>query len=126
MRKLLKNTEELLEKTKRLSLRDIKGGGIVKSTVGRKVSVGIREDMAIEWGDTDLLFADGYDDAIIGVCLGHDAGRVVYDVGKMIEVCMQDTGMEYEQTWEWLEYNTFGAYVGAGTPLYVSRSPSES
>ncbi len=125
MRKLLKNTEGLLEKVKRPSLRSIKGGGIAKSTVGRKASVGIREDMVIEWGDDGLLFADGYDDAIIGVCLGHDAGRVVYDVSKMIEVCMRDTGMEYEQTWEWLEYNTFGAYVGEGTPLYVSRSPSE-
>ena len=126
MKRPTRNIAELLEKRKGLFLVNIKGGGIAKNIAGRKASMGIREDMAIEWGDNDLLFADGYDDAIIGVCLGHDAGRVVYDVDKMIEVCMRDTGMEYEQTWEWLEYNTFGAYAGERTPLYLSRSSSES
>ena len=34
----------------------------------------IREELCEHHGD-DLLFADGYDDAIVGVCGGFDSGR---------------------------------------------------
>ena len=47
--------------------------------------MGIREELCEHFGD-DLLFANGYDNAIIGVCSGHDSGRVVYSVKKMIEI----------------------------------------
>ena len=67
----------------------------------------------------DLLFADGYDDAIIGVAVGFDDSRVVYDVQKMIEICVEDANISYDEAAEWLEYNTFGAYVGTNTPIYV-------
>lgn len=80
----------------------------------------IREEMCDRYGD-ELLFADGYDNAIIGVCAGHDSGRVVYCVSKMVECCVQEMGMSYEDAWEWLEYNTFGAYVGKQTPIYVDN-----
>jgi hypothetical protein len=38
----------------------------------------------------------------------------------MVEACMQDAGMTYEDSMEWLEYNTFGSYVGKRTPIYVN------
>jgi hypothetical protein len=76
----------------------------------------IREELADMWGD-DLLFADGFDDAIAGVCVGFDSGRVAYSVPKMIEACMEWTD-SYEEAVEWLEFNTFGAYVGDNTPIY--------
>tara|TARA_R110000824_G_scaffold6161_3_gene28298 strand:- start:1894 stop:2160 length:267 start_codon:yes stop_codon:yes gene_type:complete len=80
--------------------------------------MGVRQELCDNHGH-DFLFADGYDSAIIGVCVGHDSGRIVYDVEKMIEACVQDMGMSEEESWEWLEYNTFGAYVGEDTPIYV-------
>tara|TARA_Y100000590_G_scaffold468528_1_gene651586 strand:- start:1379 stop:1630 length:252 start_codon:yes stop_codon:yes gene_type:complete len=80
--------------------------------------MGIREELCEHFGD-DLLFANGYDNAIIGVCSGHDSGRVVYSVKKMIEICSQELAIDYEEAVEWLEYNTFGAYVGENTPVYV-------
>jgi hypothetical protein len=70
---------------------------------------------------SDLLFADGYDDAIIGVAVGFDSERVIYSVEKMVEVCTQDMGMSHEEAWEWLEFNTFGAYVGEQTPIYMEN-----
>ena len=90
---------------------------------GKKDSknMGIREDLVEEYGH-DFLFADGYDSAIIGVCVGHDFGRIVYDVEKMIEACVQDMGMPEEDAVEWLEYNTFGAYVGKKTPIYLYKN----
>ena len=32
-----------------------------------------------------------------------------------------DDGCTYEEAWEYLEFNTFGAYVGEGTPIYMNR-----
>ena len=80
--------------------------------------MGIREELSEYHGD-ELLFADGYDDAIIGVAIGFDSQRVVYDVQKMIEVCMNDSDTPYDEAAEWLEFNTFGAYMGENTPIYV-------
>ena len=82
--------------------------------------MGVRQELCDSHG-YDFLFADGHDSAIIGVCVGHDSGRIVYDVEKMIEACVQDMGMSEEDAWEWLEYNTFGAYIGEDTPIYVER-----
>ena len=80
--------------------------------------MGIREELSDRYDD-DLLFADGYDSAIIGVCGGCDSGRVAYDAQKMVEICVKDDGMTHDEANEWLEFNTFCAYVGEHTPLYV-------
>ena len=83
--------------------------------------MGIREELAESYSE-DLLFADGYDNAIVGVCVGFDSGRVVYSVSKMIDICMKDDEMTHEDSVEWLEFNTFGAYVGENTPIYIETS----
>ena len=83
--------------------------------MGSKV-MGIREELSDSHGD-DLLFADGFDSSIIGVAIGFDSSRVVYDAEKMA-VTLVDEGMSYEEAWEYLEFNTFGAWVGEKTPIY--------
>lgn len=82
--------------------------------------MGKREQLADRYSN-DLLFADGYDDAIIGVAIGFDSERVIYDVEKMIEICMKDSNTPYEEALEWLEYNTFGSYMGKNTPIYMEK-----
>jgi hypothetical protein len=67
----------------------------------------------------DSLLANGYDSAIIGVASGCDTGRIVYSIQKMIEICMEALSTDYEEALEWLEYNTFNAYVGEYTPIYL-------
>ena len=84
----------------------------------------VREQLAQHFGD-DLLFADNFDAAIIGVSIGCDSGRVVYSTKKMAEVLVQDDGMSYEEAWEYLEFNTFNAYVGENTPIYVEELDDE-
>ena len=69
----------------------------------------------------DSLLANGYDDCIIGVGCGNDAGRVVYSVRKMLEVCAKELAVDYDEALEWLEYNTFNAYVGELTPIYLDE-----
>ena len=79
-----------------------------------------RAELADRYSE-DLLFADGFDGAIVGVAVGFDSERVIYSVEKMVEVCVQDMGMSDEGAWEWLQYNTFGAYVGKQTPIYMEN-----
>ena len=43
------------------------------------------------------------------------------DYEKMIEACMKEAGMTYEDSVEWIEFNTISAYVGRNTPIYVNR-----
>tara|TARA_R110002020_G_scaffold6467_1_gene27562 strand:- start:161 stop:448 length:288 start_codon:yes stop_codon:yes gene_type:complete len=79
-----------------------------------------REQLADRYSN-DLLFADGYDDAIIGVAIGFDSERVIYDVEKMIDICSRDAVITPKEAQEWLECNTFGAYVGKSTPVYMEK-----
>ena len=72
----------------------------------------------------DSLLANGFDCCIIGITRGTDSGRVVYDVDKMAEVCMED-GMTYEDAVEYLEFNTLNAYVGEYTPVYIDNLAGE-
>ena len=61
----------------------------------------IREELCERHGD-DLLFADGYDDAIIGICSGFDSGRVAYSIPKMIEIAAKDLSVDYDEAVEGL------------------------
>jgi len=63
----------------------------------------------------DVLFADGFNEAIIG--FEPNMWKVVYSRNKVIEILMKD--MSEEEAIEFAEYNTFNAYVGEKTPLWV-------
>lgn len=80
----------------------------------------LREELSEGFGG-DLLLADGFDDSIIGVSIGCDSGRIIYDTEKMAETLVASDGMTYEEAWEFLEFNTFSAYVGENTPIYMNR-----
>ncbi len=43
----------------------------------------------------------------------------------MAEVLVQDEGMSHEEAWEYLEFNTFNAYVGENTPIYIEELDDE-
>ena len=67
--------------------------------------------------ENGLLFADGLDDAIIGIC--PDTLRVVYSRTKVIEIFIKDDFMTEDDAIEHAEYNTFNAYVGEYTPIWI-------
>ena len=64
----------------------------------------------------ESIIADGFDDAIIG--LSWDS-KVVYDANKCIEVLMDEDEITYGDAVEFLEFNTFSAYVGENTPIFI-------
>tara|TARA_R110001599_G_scaffold65898_1_gene186150 strand:+ start:817 stop:1077 length:261 start_codon:yes stop_codon:yes gene_type:complete len=81
-----------------------------------------KRDAVIELVDLSgqtALFADGYDDAIIGVELDYEP-RVVYDQNKIIDILMAD-GMTDEEAQEFFDFNIAGSYVGKQTPIYVQK-----
>ena len=84
----------------------------------------LRKKLAENFGD-DLLFADTFDGAIIGVAVGRDSERVVYSTRQMVEILLQEENLTEEEAWEYLEFNSFGAYVGKNTPIYVERIDDE-
>ena len=59
----------------------------------------------------------GYDTAIVGIT---DDGRLVYSKELMVEITAQVGDMSAEDSWEFLEYNTFNAWVGEKTPLFIT------
>ena len=67
------------------------------------------------------LRADGFNDAIIGICM--HSQKVIYDKVKMVEILTKD--MTEEDAIEFLAYNVWGAYVGEFTPIYMDDMDSD-
>lgn len=78
--------------------------------------------------DDRTLFADGFDDAIIGVHFDRMNGihRIVYDSWKMIDVLCKRDSMTRVEAIEYLDFNTWTAHAGKGTPIYVDVMPDRS
>ena len=74
----------------------------------------------------NALLADGLDEAIIG--FGHQSSTapvIIYDYDKCIEIFMRDNDWDYEDAMEWMQFNVIGAYVGAGTPIFMTTFSEE-
>lgn len=68
-------------------------------------------------GPDDMpLMADGFDDAVIGMCM--KTMVLIYDYDKIITILMARDGMNREEAYEFFDYNILGAYVGDKTPIY--------
>lgn len=72
--------------------------------------------------DDELLFADGFDEAIIGVAERFNDTFVVYDKQKVLEIMVKRDGMSYEEAMEFFDFNIVGAWVGPKTPAFVDVS----
>jgi hypothetical protein len=72
-------------------------------------------DKILEWFPEDeILKADGFDDAIIGI--EETSMRLIYSISKCIEILSKD--MTEEEAIEYFEFNVNGAYVGEKTPIW--------
>ena len=73
-------------------------------------------------GDSEILIADGFDDAILGYVerLGENGYQTyaLYDKEKVIKMLEND--MTREEAVEYFEYNILGAYVGEYTPAFAT------
>jgi len=90
--------------------------------VTTKPTVSDMRDLVVEAsGDEHMLFADGFDAAIIGYFerCGQPA-IVVYDREKCIDSLMAH-GMSEEDADEYFEFNVVGGWHGERTPAFLVR-----
>lgn len=76
-----------------------------------------KEQILEDYPTDELLFADGFDDCIIGITFEGD--NVIYNVGSVIAK-LQEQGMTKLEAYKYFEFNMLGTYVGEHTPLWVS------
>ena len=75
----------------------------------------------------EALFADGFDEAILGVAERcSQPFLVVYDAQKCIEILMERDGMSEEDAAEFFSFNVTGAWMGEHTPLFLWRESARS
>lgn len=72
-------------------------------------------DKILEWfPEEDILKADGFDEAIIGIETNEI--RLIYSVSKCIQILCRD--MDEEEAVEFFDFNVRGSYVGDKTPIW--------
>ena len=85
-----------------------------------------------EWNEEALL-ADGFEDAIVGI--SERIGRepiVVYDKDKCIEILAAQMTSDdedddpYTMAVEYFEFNVIGAWMGDGTPEFITLWNNEA
>jgi len=70
----------------------------------------------------EAMLADGFDEAILGVCVQFGSEPVAaYDFNKCVEILMERDGMEREEAIDFINFNVVGAYVGLNTPVFIMR-----
>jgi hypothetical protein len=68
-----------------------------------------------QFHDEEILKADGFDDAVIGI--EENSMRLIYSVEKCIEILMKQ-GMDMAEAVEYFDFNVSGSYVGEKTPIW--------
>ncbi len=85
-----------------------------------------REDLVELTGDDELLFADGFDDAILGTV--ERCGQppvVIYDRAKCLTILMTRDGLTADEAEEFFAFNTEGSWVGERTPGFLFSPQSD-
>ena len=65
--------------------------------------------------DEEILKADGFDDAVIGIDTG--TMRLIYSVTRCVEILIVG-GMDMNEAIEYFDFNVRGSYVGEKTPIW--------
>lgn len=78
----------------------------------------IKDYIAENYPDSDILLADGFDEAFVGVSSSAIKNSVaVYSRARCVEILSRD--MSVEDAEEYFEFNVASAYVGENTPHFI-------
>lgn len=84
----------------------------------------IRESMVEIAGDDNLVFLDGFDHCIFGLCTVHGTvPRVAYSV-ELIVKDLEKQGMSYDEATEFLDFNIGCLHTGPYTPALILAAPN--
>ncbi len=73
------------------------------------------EKILEQYEDEQILIADGFDGAVIGI--EENTMRLIYSVEKCINILMEQ-GMDMTEAVEYFDFNVSGSYVGEKTPIW--------
>lgn len=85
-------------------------------------------DDAIAWAyhsGTELAVVDGMDEAFIGLGWRGNEAFICYDEEICIEILMDRDGMDYQGAREFFDFKIVDAYVGKGSPCFVTVATEE-
>lgn len=67
----------------------------------------------------DILLADGFETAFVGICRRFSNSCALYDYQKCVDILVERDKMDYDDAIEYMEYNVLGAYVGRNVPIFL-------
>jgi hypothetical protein len=78
----------------------------------------IEADNLLKEREESVVFADGLEEAFIGIGYQFNDPIAIYSKSKAIQ-CFIDQGVDEEQALEYFDYNVAGANVGEATPIFL-------
>jgi hypothetical protein len=70
-----------------------------------------------KYPDLEILLADGFESAFLGIGQQFNTYFAVYNKNKCIEILAEE--MTEGEAEEYFDYNVGGAYVGENTPVFI-------
>jgi hypothetical protein len=67
--------------------------------------------------DEEILLADGFEGAFVGIARQFNKPFAVYSYDKCIQIL--EESMDIEEAVEYFSYNVEGAWVGENTPAFI-------
>ena len=116
---LSKLTESLLAQgynVKVIEAREITTITVSKGITQQKEKEGLESFVLVYSIIGGFLSEDYFDEAIIGITYN---SQVVYDMDRMVELHSENNDCDNEEAIEYLSFNTWTAYVGDLTPVFV-------
>tara|TARA_R110000824_G_scaffold244902_1_gene433898 strand:+ start:578 stop:871 length:294 start_codon:yes stop_codon:yes gene_type:complete len=81
---------------------------------------------ALSEENPEALKADGFDAAFVGYGYRHGSDALaIYDEDKCIKILIERDDMTEEQAVDYFYYNVKGAFVGDGTPIFMTPRSGE-
>ena len=74
-----------------------------------------------QFQDKDLVFLQGFDNAILGTAWTNGVRVVCYSIPNMVNELVVFQKMTKQEANEWLDHNTLYAYFGDHTPVYLEE-----
>ncbi len=78
----------------------------------------VEADKLLKEREESVVFADGLEEALIGIGYQFNDPIAIYSKKKAIQYFVEQ-GMDEEQAYEYFDYNVIGSYVGEQTPIFL-------
>ena len=74
-----------------------------------------------DYPDEPILFADGFEDAFLGIATIFNKHIATYDRDKCILILVDRDDMSFTEAEEFFDYNVVGSYMGEYTPGFLQH-----